>query len=81
MFCSGYYGASHGAGVYPRRTVCLVYPSAHIPGCLGTFSQSGTLLPHPTQTWYWSRHRSQPFAADCIGGINHYIGVRAHQFT
>ena len=43
--------------------------------------QSGSSLPCPTQTWYQSRHRSQPFAADCIGGINHYFGVRAHQFT
>ena len=24
---------------------------------------------------------SQPFAADCIGRINCYFGVRAHQFT
>ena len=39
MLCSGYYGASHGAGVHPRRTVCLICSSAHVPGYLGTLSQ------------------------------------------
>ena len=31
----GYIGASHGAGVYSSRTVCLVYLSACAQTCLG----------------------------------------------
>ena len=38
-------------------------------------------LPASTQTQYQARHKSQPFAVDCIRGINCYFGVRAKQFT
>ena len=41
----------------------------------------GNSLPTSTQTWYQARHGSQPFTPDCIGGINFYFGMRAHQFT
>ena len=76
--------------MYPSRTVCLVYSSA-VPRLAGdtlsyyNFScllvSQVVSLPQSTQTRYQRRHGSQPFAVDCIGGINRYVGVRAHQFT
>ena len=79
------FSVSHGLGVYPSRTECLVY-SSDVPrlawDTLSYYDFSclpvswAVSLPQSTQTWYQRRHGSQPFAADCIGRINHYFGVR-----
>ena len=73
------FSVSCGVGVYPSRVECLVYSSA-VPrlawDILSYYDFSCLLviwvvsLPQSTWTHYWRRHGSQPFAVDCIGGIN-----------